>query len=191
MPKVIIEISAHHCHLSQNDLEILFGKNYQLTPEKPLSQIGQFAAKETVTVKIPESEITNVRILGPVRKNTQVEISKTEAYQLKVEPPVVECTCLEKVGGCAICEIIGPRGKIKRCALIVAHRHLHCDPKTAQKLKLKDGQLVSVKTKGSRGLTFHNVLIRIHKDFVFRMHLDTDEGNAAGVKTGDIGEIII
>ncbi len=187
---VIIEISGHHCHISRADLDIIYGQNYQLTPIKPLSQSGQYAAKETVTVKAGTGEIKNVRILGPERKNTQIEISLTEAYQLKINPPITECTCPDKDNGCVMAEIIGPSGSVKRCAIIVANRHFHTNPENAKELKIKDKQLVSIKTLGLRSVIFTNVLVRIDPAYQPRIHLDTDEANAAGLKNGDVGEII-
>ena len=189
--QVIIEISGHHCHISRKDLDIIYGQGYKLTPVKPLSQTGQFAAKETVTIKVGNKKIEDVRILGPERKHTQVEISLTEAYELKIKPPIAECTCPSKSNGCVLVEIIGPKDKIRRCAIIIAHRHFHLDPKTAKKLKIKKGQVVSVKTSGKRSLTFHNILVRIDPSFKPRIHLDTDEANAAGLKNGEKGKIII
>ena len=189
--RVIIEISGHHCHISRKDLDIIYGKGYKLTPVKPLSQIGQFAAKEAVTVKVGKKRMENIRILGPTRKNTQVEISLTEAYNLKIKPPITECTSPDKPHGCIMAEIIGPEGKVSRCAIIIAHRHFHLDPKTAKKLGIKEKQLISVKTSGERSLTFHNVLVRINPSFRPRIHLDTDEANAAGLKNGKKGKIII
>lgn len=189
--KVIIETSARHCHVSRADLDVLYGFGYKLTPLKPLSQTGQFAARETVTLKVGGQSLAKVRILGPERKITQVEISLTESYYLKIQPPIAECTCPNKSGGCAVAEIIGPKGKVNRCAVIIAHRHFHTDPATAQKLKLKDKQLVSVKTAGKRGLIFNNILVRIDPSFSPRIHLDTDEANAAGLKPGEKGELIL
>lgn len=191
MVKVKIEISAHHCHLSKRDKELLFGKNYKLTPKKPLSQTGQFASQEKISVQTPAGKIDDLRVLGPERKYSQVELTKTDCYKLKIEPPVIECTSPGKARGCSMLEIMGPKRSIKRCAAIVAFRHIHCDVKTANKLGLKNKQLVSVKTLGKRSVTFHNVLIRVRKDFVFRMHLDTDEANAAGIKPGDEGLLLI
>lgn len=188
--KVIIEVSGHHCHISRQDLDVLFGQGYKLKPVKALSQNGQFASQETVAIKVGEKKLENVRILGPERKNTQVEISLSEAYELKIRPPIAECTCPAKANGCINAQLIGPKGKIKRCAIIVAHRHFHIDPKTAAKLKLKDKQLISIKTKGLRSLIFNNVLVRIDSSFSPRIHLDTDEANAAGLKDGELGEII-
>ena len=189
--KVIIEVSAHHCHISRQDLDIIYGKNYKLTPIKPLSQTDQFTCKEKVTVRVGNREIEDLRILGPERENTQVEISRTESYYLKVEPPVVECTYPGKIGGCLMAEIIGPKGRVKRCAVIIAHRHLHIDPVIAKKFSLKDNQLISLKTPGKQGVTFHNILVRVDPTFKPRIHLNTDEANAAGLKGGEKGEIII
>ncbi len=188
---VVIEVSGHHCHISRRDLDAVYGKGYKLKPIKPLSQTGQFASEETVTIRSAGHEIKDVRILGPERKNTQVEITLTEAYKLKANPPIRECTEPESAHGCSLIEIAGPRGSIRRCAVIVAHRHFHTDPETAKQLGLKSGQMVSVKTFGERSLTFHEVLVRIDPSFQSRIHLDTDEANAAGVKQGDIGELII
>lgn len=189
--KVNIGISGHHCHISRKDLDIIYGKGYQLTPIKPLSQTGQFASKETVTIKAGNGKIEDVRILGPERKNTQVEISLTESYELKIRPPVMECTRPNKPKGCIMAEIIGPNGRVRNCSIIVAHRHFHTDTKTAKKLNIKNGQLISCKTIGKRSITFHNVLVRIDPTFKPRIHLDTDEANAAGIKPGQKGEIII
>ena len=191
MSKVIVEISSRHCHLSRKDLDAIYGKNYQLKQLKPLSQTGQFAAIETVAIKSGNNLIKNVRILGPVRKNSQVEISKTESYKLKINPPITEHVNPKKTKGCAIAEIIGPKGKVKRCAVIIARRHFHVDPVTAKKLGLKNKQIISIKTSGQRGVTFHNVLTRIDPSFKPRIHLDTDEGNAAGLKGGEKVEVII
>ena len=133
--------------------------------------------------------LKNLRILGPERKNTQVEISLTEGYYLKVKPPIAECARPDKPGGGLLAEIIGPKGKISRRALIAARRHFHLDPKTAKKLKLKNKQLISLKTSGPRSATFNNVLVRIDPSFSPRIHLDTDEANAAGLKPGEKGEL--
>lgn len=189
--KVAIEISAHHCHISRPDLDLIYGPGHKLTPIKPLSQTGQFAAKETVDVKAGGRILKNLRILGPERESTQVEISLTEGYFLKVKPPIKECACPHKPGGGVLAEIIGPKGKISRRALIAAQRHFHTDPQTAKKLKLKDKQMVSLKTPGPRSVIFSNVLVRIDPSFRPRIHLDTDEANAAGLKTGAKGELII
>jgi len=188
--KVILEVSGHHCHIARADLDALYGAGYQLTPVKPLSQTGQFAAQETVTIKAGNRELREVRILGPERKYTQVEISRTEAYHLKIDPPIRECTQPESAHGCALIEIAGPKGSLRRCAVIIAHRHFHTDPQSAKKYGVKAGQMVSVKTAGPRSITFNNILVRVDPSFEPRIHLDTDEANAAGIKTGDRGELI-
>jgi len=189
--KIPVEISAHHCHISRKDLDIIYGKGYKLTPIKPLSQTGQFASKEKVTIKVGKNKIENVRILGPERKNTQVEISLTEAFKLKIKPPIAECTQPGKTNGCTICDIVGPKGSVRRCSIIIAHRHFHTDPKTAKKIGLKNKQKISLKISGPRSVTFHNILVRIDPSFKPSVHLDTDEANAAGIKPGQKGEIII
>lgn len=189
--KIPIEISAHHCHISRKDLDVIYGKGYQLTPIKPLSQTGQYASKETVTIKVGNRSINDLRILGPERNNTQVEISKTEAYYLKIKPPVVEHVQPDKTNGCEMCEIIGPKGKIRRCAIIIACRHFHTNPETAKKMGVKNRQKVSLRVGGERGVTFHNILVRIDPSFRPSIHLDTDEANAAGLKPDQKGEIII
>jgi len=189
--KVIVEVSGHHCHISRRDLDLIYGKNYQLRKLRPISQPGQLTTQEMVTVKAGQGVLKNVRLVGPQRDSTHVEITLSEAYQLKIKPPIAPYSQAAgaKVGVSA--EIIGPRGKIKRPAIIVAYRHLHLDPKTAKKLKLKDGQQVSLKISGVRGLIFNNILVRVNKNYLARVHLDTDEANAAGVKTGAKAEIII
>ena len=175
--KIKIEISARHCHLSSKDLEKLFGKNYQLKSAKPLSQSGQFVARETIGVKTPDGCINNVRILGPARGITQVEISRTNARQLNINSPVRESGNIKKSAGI---ELIGPNGTVKiKEGVIVAERHIHCDKATAKKLGLKNNQRISVKTNGVRSLTFNNVVVKIRADFSLAFHIDTDEANAA------------
>lgn len=175
--KIKIEISARHCHLSKQDMERLFGKSYQLKPVKALSQPGQFIAQETIDIKTPDGCINSVRILGPARGKTQVEISRTDARRLNIHPPVRQSGSIKKSAGV---ELIGPNGKIKiKEGVIVAERHIHCDMATAKKLGLKNNQRISVKTNGVRSLTFNNVVVRIHKDFSLALHIDTDEANAS------------
>ncbi len=188
--KVPIEISAHHLHLCQKDLEILFGKDYQLKVLKNLSQPNQFAAEETVVLANAKHRLERFRILGPVLEKTQIEISKTDAVNFGLEAPIKESGDLkESAGGL---DIIGPCGKIELDkSIIIALRHLHISPTDAVKYKLQDKQLVSVRIEGERGLTFHNVMARIDPDFVWGMHIDTDEANAAGLKGGEEGEVIL
>ena len=185
--KVPIEISARHLHISREDLDILFGKGYQLKPIKDLSQKGQFACEEMVKVKTGKTEIEKVRILGPERQHTQVELTRTDAHALNIDPPVAECTSCAGEG--EEVTIIGSEGEIKKHCAIIAHRHIHVSDEEAASLNLKEGELVSVKTKGTRPVTFHQVLIRVDPSFVLNLHLDTDEANAAGIEGSGYGEI--
>lgn len=189
MIKVPIEVSARHIHLCRKDVDVLFGEKYQLRPLKNLSQKDQFAAEELVSLKTDKKEIKNVRILGPEREATQVEITKTDGYELGIDPPVAECTSCAGEGGEEI-TIIGPKGEVKKHCAIIAHRHIHLSPSEGEKYNLKEGELISVKVDGNRPVTFHQVLIRIDPKFVFNMHLDTDEANAAGIQKMAEGEII-
>ena len=186
--KVPIEVSARHIHISREDLDILFGKDYQLKPIKDLSQKGQFAAEEKVDIKTTQAELKGLRILGPERAHTQVELTKTDAHSLGLDPPVAECTSCAGEGGEKV-TISGPEGEIKKHCAIIAHRHIHLSDAEAKNLNLKEGELVSVKVKGTRPITFHQVLIRIDPSFVLNLHLDTDEANAAGIEGGGHGEI--
>lgn len=190
MIKIPIEVSARHVHLAKKDLDKLFGKNYRLTKLRNLSQPGEFAAKETVEIKGNKGEIKNVRIVGPVRQKTQVEISKTDAINLKINAPVRLSGDLKKSGSCTL---IGPKGKIKlKEGVIIAHRHLHIEPKLAKKYNLKNGQFVSIKVKNTiRSLTFHNVIVRISPKFRLAFHIDTDEANAVGIKKHGTGILLI
>ncbi len=186
--KVKIEVSGHHCHISRSDLDLIYGQGYQLTPIKPLSQTGQFAAKETVNVKVGEKTLANVRILGPERKNAKVEISLTDAINLGLNQPIKVSGDLEGTPGLVL---IGSRGKVElKKGVIIAWRHIHCNPHEAEKLGFKDRMMVSVKCGGDKGLTFHNVIIRVDQDDKLCMHLDTDEGNAAGIIKRGEGELI-
>ncbi len=187
--KVIIEVSARHLHLSKDDFEKLFGKEKKLTPMKPLFQDGQFASWERVTLKTAKAEIPHVRILGPLRERTQIEISLTDAYNLGIEPLVCRSGDLDGTPGLTL---VSDQGEVKtRGGVILSQRHLHASDEDAKKYNLRDGQFVSVKTFGPRALVFNNVIVRIRSDYVWRFHIDTDEANAAGIKSGDEGEIII
>jgi len=186
--KVPIEISARHIHLSQEDLEVLFGKGYQL---KKLGDLGQkqFAAKETLDIQTGAKKISNVRIVGPLREKTQVELSQTDAIKLGINLPIRTSGNLRDSAGITL---ISSKRKIKlKSGVIIARRHIHCNPKEAELLRFKDGDLVSVDVKGKRGLTFHNVKVRIAKDWQLCLHLDTDEGNAAGITKKGWGTIKI
>jgi putative phosphotransacetylase len=188
--KVPIEISARHVHLSEKDLERLFGEGYELTATKALSQRGQFAARETVTLGTPKDMIINVRLVGPVRKQSQVEISITDALKLGLNPPLRVSGGAEDSPGITLIDPEGQRLDLNE-GVIIAQRHIHASPEDAKEHKLKDGDRVSVKVGGERGLTFDNVAVRVDPTFVWSFHIDTDEANAAGVgKEQMFGKII-
>lgn len=175
--KIRIEISARHCHLSLKDLNSLFGPGYKLKPIKQLSQLGEFASSETITIKTEDGQIDNLRILGPIRERTQIELALTDARKLKINPPL---RLSGDVKGSLGATLIGSKGQIKiKEGVIIAQRHLHCNLKQAKKFNLKNGQMVSVKTSGERSVTFHNIAVRIKDNFDLSVHLDTDEGNAS------------
>ncbi len=185
---VPIGVSARHIHLTQEHVEILFGKGYQLTKRKELMG-GQFASNETVTiVGIKLRAIENVRVLGPVRKQTQVEISATDAIKLGVKAPIRESG---KVEGSAPIAVVGPKGAIylnEGC--IIAMRHIHMSPRDAMAAGVHDGDIVSVKADNERGTIFNHVKIRVDDSFTLEMHIDTDEANAAKIATGDTVRLI-
>lgn len=185
---VPVGVSARHVHLTQEHVEVLFGKGYQLTKKKDLMG-GQFASNERVTiVGLKLRAIENVRILGPCRKQSQVEISATDARTLGVPAPVRESGHLE---GSAPIALIGPKGALYlKEGCIVAMRHIHMSPKDAMAAGLKNGDVVSVKADNDRGTTFNHVVIRVNPSFTLEMHIDTDEANAAGIKQGDTVRIV-
>lgn len=178
-----VGISGRHAHLSQADLETLFGAGYQLNTLKALSQPDQYAAKETVEIVTAKGSIKNVRILGPVRKQTQVELSLTDAIKLGINPPVRDSGDLKNSPGITI---IGPQGQVVIAeGVICAARHIHMTSEDAAYFQVKDKALVCVEVAGDRGAILRNVLIRVHDNFQLEMHVDTDEGNAVMLKTGD------
>ena len=185
---VPIGVSARHIHLTQADVETLFGKGYQLTKKKELMG-GQFASNELVTiVGLKLRAIENVRILGPVRKASQVEISATDAIKLGIKAPIRESG---KIEGSAPIAIVGPCGVIYlKEGCIIASRHIHMSPKDAESAGVKNGDIVSVKVDNERATTYNNVLIRVDPTFTLEMHIDTDEANAAKISTGMKAEII-
>ena len=186
---VLVEISAHHVHVSEADLEILFGKGHKLTNKKDLSQPGQFACEERVTVVGPKREIKGVSILGPCRPQTQVEISLTEARSIGVTAPIRESGDLAGSPGC---KLVGPCGEVEITeGVIAAKRHIHMTPEDAEKYGIVDKQIVSVKipTEG-RALVFGDVVARVSSSYALAMHLDTDEANAAAIPGFCEGEII-
>lgn len=187
--KVPIGVSARHVHLSQEDLERLFGEGYSLHPYKPLSQPGQYAAEEEVELIGPKRSL-KVRILGPVRRNTQVELSLTDVIFLGLQtiPPVRDSGDVEGTPGI---KIRGPKGEIEiQKGVIIAWRHIHTPKEIAEELGLEDKQIVKVKVEGVRAVTFENVLIRVSDKFAWEFHIDTDEANAAFVKNGDIATVV-
>ena len=186
--QVPVEVSARHVHLIKEDFEKLFGKGKILTPIKKLSQPGEFASKEIVTLINRNKKIEDVRILGPFRKKSQVEISLTDSYNLKLNPlPSIRVS--GDTSGTVSITVKGPKGNIKIPA-IIAQRHLHCSEKQAKKLNLKNSQIISVSINGERETTFHNIIVRVSKDYDLSMHLDTDEANSAGIKGKTFGNIV-
>jgi len=181
--EVPVGVSNRHIHLSSADVETLFGAGYQLTPMKDLSQPGQFACKETLTIVGPSLRpIENVRVLGPVRKASQVEISRTDSFTLKVKPPVRESG---DIAGSSPITIIGPKGVVTlKEGCIIANRHIHMSTDEGAAFGLSDGQYVNVEVSGARRTRFYDVQVRVHKDFRLEMHIDTDDANAAGVGNG-------
>jgi putative phosphotransacetylase len=177
-----VGLSNRHIHLSKEHLEILFGEGYNLIKMKDLSQPGQYAAEEKVDVVGIKGTLKGVRILGPTRSETQVEISLTDSFVLGVTPPVRDSGDLSDSPGA---KIVGPEGEITiDKGIIVAARHIHMHTSDAENFGVMDNEIVSVKIEGKRGLIFDNVLIRVHKDYALEMHVDIDEGNAASLKNG-------
>lgn len=186
---VLIETSARHVHVTEADLKVLFGENATLTFKKALSQPGQFACEERVTLVGPKKQIANVSILGPVRSATQVEVSATDARTLGVDIAIRESGDLK---GTPSCKIVGPCGEIDLAeGVIVAKRHIHMTPEDAVELNLTDKQIVSVKVVNEyRSIVFGDVVVRVRSNFSKAMHIDTDESNAGFIAPGTIGEII-
>ena len=188
--EVLVEISARHLHLSQADLETLFGKGYQLTVKKALSQPGQFACEERVRVVGSKGEFPGVSVLGPVRNATQVEISLTDARSIGVTAPVRESGDIEGSGSC---RLVGPKGEIElEQGVIAAKRHIHATTADAKRMGLENGQIVNVEipTSNGRNLVFGDVVVRVSDSYALAMHIDTDEANAAGMAPNTIGKIV-
>ncbi|MGI6608740.1 MAG: PduL/EutD family phosphate acyltransferase [Erysipelotrichaceae bacterium] len=176
--KILVETSARHAHLTQEHVEALFGEGYQLTVRKTLSQPGQFASNEKITVVGPKGE-TRMSVLGPTRKNTQIEVSLTDARGIGVKALVRESGDIEGTEGCTI---VGPNGSITiDKGVIAAKRHIHFTEEDARNYDVKNGEIVSVKVEtDGRSLTFSDVVCRVSDSFALAMHIDTDESNAAG-----------
>jgi putative phosphotransacetylase len=185
---VPVGLSNKHIHLSQEHLEILFGEGYELKKFKDLSQPGQYAAEEKVDVVGAKGTLKGVRILGPVRKETQIEVSLADGFVLGVIPPVRDSGDLIDSPGA---KIVGPKGEVViEKGIIAAARHIHMHTSDAEKFGVVDKEEVSVKVEGKRGLVFNNVLVRVHKEYALEMHVDIEEGNAAGLKNGSMVELI-
>ena len=199
MKKIIVETSARHVHVTKETLEILFGKGYELTFKKALSQPGQFLSGEKVnlvyfkvnkvTGEKVETSIKNVSILGPIRKADQVEISLTDARGLGVNCPVRESG---DIAGSGVCTIVGPKGSVTlKEGVIAAKRHIHMTPSDAKEFNVNNGDIVNVKVNtNGRSLTFGDVVIRVREDFALAMHIDTDESNAACASGTVYGKLV-
>ena len=187
--KVPVGISNHHVHLTASDVEVLFGTGHKLTNIKDLSQPGQFACDEMVTLVGPKGSISGVRILGPVRKAAQVELSNTDTFKLGVFPPLRDSGQHEGTPGI---ELIGSSGTLQlERGVMIAARHIHMTPEDAQKYQVNDGDHVRVVVSGARGGIFDQVLIRVSSNYALDMHVDTDEGNAFSLKNGQILEVLL
>ena len=187
-PSIPIGVSARHIHLSSEHVAILFGANYQLSKKSDLSQPGQFAANETVTVVGPKGSFERVRILGPVRSETQIEVSKTDSVKLGLNPPLRESG---NIKGSSPVTIVGPKGSAYLTeGLIIAQNHIHMSPSDAETFNVENGQIVQVRIQGQRSLLFEQVLIRVSPRYQLEMHIDTDEANAALCATGDKGILV-
>jgi len=177
--RIPVGISNRHIHLCRQDIETLFGRGFNLVPKNYLSQPGQFASDQTVSVVGVKGSIHNVRVLGPERCVSQLEISRTDSFQLGVKAPVNESGNLTNAGSALI---IGPKGSVQlKENVIIAKRHIHMTPKDAKRFAVTQGQIVSVKTTGERTTVFGETIIRIDDGFCLECHLDMDEANAAGL----------
>ena len=188
--QVLVETSARHVHLTREALEILFGKGYELTPKKWLSQPGEFASTSRVDVVGSRKTLAGVSVLGPVRRVNQVELSLTDARSIGVEAPVRESG---NVAGSGACRLVGPKGEIELTeGVIAAKRHIHMNPAEAAEAGVQDKQVVSVRVNtNGRSLTFDDVVVRVSDRFALAMHIDTDESNACAVAPGAMGEILL
>lgn len=186
---VPVNMSNRHAHISKEHLVILFGEGHELTKMKDLSQPGQYACDEKIDVVGPKSTLKGVRILGPVRPETQIEISVFDARTLGVDAVVRASGSINETPGCTI---VGPKGQVTlEKGLIVAARHIHMHTDDAPKYGVKDRDVVAVRVGGERSVVFENVMVRVHPDFALDMHIDIEEGNAAGIQNGTKGEIIV
>ncbi len=189
MANVLVETSARHVHVTQQDLETLFGAGYELHAKKALSQPGQFASEERVDIVGPKKTLSGVSILGPVRPATQVEISLTDARTIGVAAPIRESG---DIAGSGACKLVGPKGEVEvKEGVIAAKRHIHMTPEDAAAFGVKDKDEVSVKIAGNgRSVILGDVVVRVSPKFALAMHIDTDESNAGCVAPGTMGEVI-
>ena len=186
--KVSIGVSNRHVHLKEEHIKVLFGDNYKLEKKNDLNQPGQYSSTSVVTIKTDKSEIENVRVLGPVRNYTQVEISRTDAYKLGINPPVRNSGDLN---GSSPITLIGPKGSIDlEFGCIIATRHIHLTREHMKLYNLEGKETVNVKLYGEKGGIITNVYLKVSDEAFFELHLDTDDANAHLVKSGDIGEIL-
>lgn len=185
---VKLGVSNRHVHLTKEDFELLFGSNYELKVDRYLFQPQQFASSCFVDIKTEKSVIEHVRVLGPLRDYTQVEISKTDSYRLGINPPIVDSGDLSNAEEI---EIIGPMGNIKRKSAIIANRHIHLTSQQKIELGLNDVNEVSVLFEGEKTTLFYDVKLKVLENAKFELHLDTDDANGALLKTGDYGKIIM
>lgn len=182
-----IAVSARHCHLSSTDLELLFGKDFELTKKADLSQPGQFAAKETVSIVGPKGSIERVRILGPARSLTQVEVSRTDSIKLGIKAPIRQSGHIK---GSSPITIVGPKGSIYlKEGLIVAQAHIHMNEEDARRFHVENGEYVSIKADTERPFSFEKVLIRVSPRYKLEMHIDTDEANACAISGAVYGSL--
>lgn len=187
-PLIPVGVSNRHVHLAPDHIEALFGKGYKLTPLRELSQKGQFAAHETVTLQGPHGRLSKVRILGPSRGVTQVEISRTDGFELGVHPPVRVSGDLAGTPGITL---VGPVGTVVLSqGLIIAKNHVHASPDEAQSMRLNHGDHILLQAMGERPLIFADVIVRVSPEFSLDFHIDQDEANAAHLSTGDTVVII-
>ena len=186
--KVVIEGSGKHCHITRETLDVLYGNGFELEVKKWLSQPGQFASNQKVTLVGPKGQ-TSISIIGPCRKADQVELSYSDARALGFDPPIRESGDVEGSPGC---KLIGPKGEVTiDSGVIIAKRHLHMTPEDAEKMGVTDQQIVKIKVGGERGLIFDEVVARVSPDYATFVHIDYDEVNAAALFGETTGEIIL
>ncbi|NTW22030.1 phosphate propanoyltransferase [Candidatus Falkowbacteria bacterium] len=185
---VPVEVSARHIHLTAEHLAELFGEDYELSPIKPLSQPGEFASSAVLDIQTEKNTMKGVRVLGPVRSYSQVEVSRTDSYFLGLIPVIRESGDIKGTPGITL---IGPNGTVKlEEGVVLAYRHIHCSSSRAEELSVKHGQFVKARIGGPRAVVYENVMFKVSDNYDWHLHLDVDEGNAAGAEPGTTAEII-